>query len=90
MDDIIAFIFEFMLDTGFEIIQTDKIPRPVRMIILAAITLLYIAFITILIVIGINSKNGFVIALMSVVALVLSYMLIRLWYKVIANHPFRS
>lgn len=90
MEDIISFVFEFMLDTGFEVIQTNNIPRWTRMLILAAITLLYIALITILMVIGITSQNGFVIALMSIVALFLLCMLIRLWYKVITNHPFQS
>lgn len=85
MDDIL----EFILDIGFETIQSNKLPRVVRILLLIALSLVYIGVITILVVVGFTSNNGIFTAIMILLALIVLSLFIRLWYKVLTNHPFR-
>lgn len=90
MDDIIEFILELVLDLGFESVKSDKLARWLRILLLVLITVFYIAVIAIMMLVGVISKNGFVLALMSILSLGALAMLVKYWYKVIKSHPFQS
>lgn len=90
MDVIIEFILELLLELGFESAKSNRLARWIRIALLVLITLFYGAVIAIIMLVGVISKNGFTLALMSILSLGVLAMLVKHWYKVMKNHPFQS
>ena len=69
MECLIEFILELILESGLEITKSDKVPRPIKYIILATIALLFIA------IIGLVYLTAFLILKQSIIGFILFFLL---------------
>ena len=56
MDFIFSFILELILDDGIKVSKSKKISKPLRIIILSIILLIYISIIGLITILGINKQ----------------------------------
>jgi len=69
MEYLIEFILELVLDGGLEATKSNKIPKPIRYIILGVIALLFIA------IIGVIYLTAFLILKQSIISFILFFLL---------------
>ena len=69
MEYLIEFILELVLEGGLEVTKSNKVPKPIRYIILGIIALLFIA------VIGLIYLTAFLILKESIIGFILNFLL---------------
>jgi len=69
MEYLIEFILELVLEDGLEATKSNKIPKPIKYIILGIITLLFIA------IIGVIYLTAFLILKQSIISFILFFLL---------------
>ncbi len=79
MEFIIELILDLLLEGSIEASKSEKVPKPIRYILIALISLFFLAVIGLIIFIGIdtlkNSKlGGIIVILMGVLLLILAIM----------------
>lgn len=69
MEYLIEFILELVLESGLEVTKSDKVPKPIRYIILSIISLFFI------VVIGLIYLTAFLILKQSIIGFILFFIL---------------
>ena len=69
MEYLIEFILELVLEGGLEVTKSEKVPKPIRYIILGIIALIFIA------IVGIIYLTAFLILKQSIIGFILIFLL---------------
>lgn len=81
MEILIEFVMELILGGGFEVAQDKDIPRWIKIIVLTVLSLFYLGFIILFIIMSVRSKQLILRGITIILGVVFVSLFIRLWYK---------
>ncbi len=90
MEFIVEFIMELVLDGAIEIAGSSRVARRIRIIVASVLTVFYIAFLGLFVVISIQTDEIIVKGITVLLAILFVYVFVRMWRKVIKGEPMKE
>ncbi|MBQ4284807.1 MAG: hypothetical protein IJB96_12880 [Lachnospira sp.] len=90
MEFIVMFITEMVLGTATETATSAKTAKRVRIVVTALLTLFYIAFLGLFVYMCIESDELVIKGITVFLALLFTYVFVRLWRKVLKGEPLNE